>query len=111
MLVLSRKQNEKICIGEEITVTVVKLKGNRVRIGIEAPNHIQVLRGELTFEMPNTDRIESRSEKITSDKRSQRLASQPMDSSYLAKVAGLDTAEFDTAGLDVAGFNTAGNVA
>lgn len=47
MLVLSRKTGETICIGKDVTVTVVKLSGNRVRIGIEAPEDVEVLRGEL----------------------------------------------------------------
>jgi len=47
MLVLTRKQNEKIVIGDEITITIVRAKGKSVRLGIEAPPHIRVLRGEV----------------------------------------------------------------
>jgi len=47
MLVLSRKMGQKIVIGENITVTVVKLKGNSVRLGFEAPEDVQVLRQEV----------------------------------------------------------------
>ena len=47
MLVLSRKLNEKIIIGGEIVVTVVKIDRNQVRIGIEAPGHIPVYREEI----------------------------------------------------------------
>ena len=47
MLVLSRKVNEKIVIGGNIVVTVVKVDRNHVRLGIEAPNHIPVYREEL----------------------------------------------------------------
>jgi carbon storage regulator CsrA len=47
MLVLTRKAGEKIIIGSEITVTVVALDSKRVRIGIEAPDHIRILRSEL----------------------------------------------------------------
>jgi carbon storage regulator len=47
MLVLSRKPGEKICIGSDITLTVLEVKGNRVRIGIEAPNQVAILRREL----------------------------------------------------------------
>ena len=50
MLVLSRKINEEIVIGDNIKVTVLKLKGNTVRIGIEAPREIRVLRAELPHE-------------------------------------------------------------
>jgi carbon storage regulator CsrA len=47
MLVLTRKQHEKIQIGDNITITVIKTKGQAVRIGIEAPSDVPVLRGEL----------------------------------------------------------------
>ena len=47
MLVLSRKQNERILVGDSIVVTVVRVSGDKVRIGIEAPDHVRVLRDEL----------------------------------------------------------------
>jgi len=47
MLVLSRKVNEKIVIDGGIVVTVVKIEGGQVRIGIEAPNHVKVYREEI----------------------------------------------------------------
>jgi carbon storage regulator CsrA len=48
MLVLGRKAGETIHIDGQIKVTVVKVSGNRVRIGIEAPASMQIVRGELT---------------------------------------------------------------
>jgi len=48
MLVLSRKVQQKVTIGSGIVITLIAIKGNRVRIGIEAPHDIQVLRSELT---------------------------------------------------------------
>lgn len=47
MLVLSRKLHETICINEAIQVTVLEIRGNRVRLGIAAPSHMSVCRGEL----------------------------------------------------------------
>ena len=47
MLVLSRKLGEKIHIGSGITITVVQVKGHKVRVGIDAPKEIPVVRGEL----------------------------------------------------------------
>ena len=47
MLVLSRKLNEKIVINGDITITVVKIDRNQVRIGIEAPSHVPVYREEI----------------------------------------------------------------
>jgi len=47
MLVLTRKANQRIQIGEKITVTVVEVRGRYVRIGIEAPREVRILRNEL----------------------------------------------------------------
>jgi carbon storage regulator len=47
MLVLSRREKERIKLGDSIVVTVVRLSGDRVRLGIEAPPHVLVLRDEL----------------------------------------------------------------
>lgn len=47
MLVLSRKSTEIIHIGEDIVIKVIETKRNGVKIGIEAPSHVRVLRGEL----------------------------------------------------------------
>jgi len=47
MLVLSRKPGEKVLIGDSITLTVVSINGNRVRLGIEAPGDVSILRSEL----------------------------------------------------------------
>jgi carbon storage regulator CsrA len=50
MLVLTRKHQEKIRIGDHIVITVLKTKGKTVRLGIEAPSEVPVIRGELSFE-------------------------------------------------------------
>jgi carbon storage regulator len=50
MLVLSRKQNERIRVGDSVVVTVVRVSGDKVRIGIEAPQSMRVLRDELEDE-------------------------------------------------------------
>ncbi len=47
MLVLSRKQNERIRVGDSVVVTIVRVSGDKVRIGIEAPANVRVLRDEL----------------------------------------------------------------
>lgn len=47
MLVLSRKQGEQIRIGDTIVITVQRLSGNRVSLGIEAPADCKIMRGEL----------------------------------------------------------------
>lgn len=48
MLVLSRKEGEKLVIGDNITLVVSKISGNRVTVGIEAPADVKIFRGELT---------------------------------------------------------------
>jgi len=47
MLVISRKINEKIKIGDDIEITIVSIDKNQVRIGINAPKNITILRSEL----------------------------------------------------------------
>ena len=47
MLVLSRKRDEKIVIGENIIVTVVEIRGDKVRLGVEAPKEVSVHRQEV----------------------------------------------------------------
>ncbi|MFN9825567.1 MAG: carbon storage regulator, partial [Planctomyces sp.] len=47
MLVLSRKMSERILIGDEISITIVRIGPNSVRIGVEAPRNMSVVRSEL----------------------------------------------------------------
>jgi carbon storage regulator len=47
MLVLSRKQSERIRLGDSIVITVVRVAGDKVRLGIDAPRDMLVLRDEL----------------------------------------------------------------
>src|SRR5690606_15568192 len=53
MLVLTRKQGEQIRIGDNVVITVVRTKGKGVRLGIQAPAHVPVLRGEIAQAMAN----------------------------------------------------------
>ncbi|MEX0703905.1 MAG: carbon storage regulator CsrA [Planctomycetales bacterium] len=47
MLVLSRKKDEKIIIGDSITLMVIEIRGDKVRLGIEAPKEVSVHRQEI----------------------------------------------------------------
>ncbi len=47
MLVLTRKPNQQIRIGDSITISIVKVKGNTIRLGIEAPKDVRVMRSEV----------------------------------------------------------------
>ena len=59
MLVLSRKEGERISIGDNITLIVSKVSGNRVTIGIEAPRDVKVVRGELQLQKTSELDLES----------------------------------------------------
>ena len=64
MLVLSRRTNEEIVLpGLEITIKVIRTQGNKVRLGIDAPDSIKIVRGELNWEQsPQPPRTVDRSE-------------------------------------------------
>jgi carbon storage regulator len=47
MLILSRKVNEKVVIGDDISVSIIEIRGDQVRIGIDAPKKIKVFRQEV----------------------------------------------------------------
>jgi carbon storage regulator CsrA len=56
MLVLTRKLQETIRIGNNVTITIVRIQGNTVRVGIEAPQDVRVVRGEIaTADAPEQD--------------------------------------------------------
>jgi carbon storage regulator len=57
MLVLSRKLGEKIVIGDDVVITIVKIDRNQIRLGIEAPPEVLVYREEID---PNRSRREAR---------------------------------------------------
>jgi carbon storage regulator len=56
MLILSRKLNEKIKIGEDITITVIELHGDQVKIGVDAPKHVKVFRQEVFEAIQNENK-------------------------------------------------------
>jgi carbon storage regulator len=58
MLILTRKLGEQITIGDEITIKLLEIKGNQVRIGIEAPRHISIHRQEI-YERICSENIQS----------------------------------------------------
>jgi carbon storage regulator len=67
MLVLTRKQGEQIRIGDNVLITVVRTKGKGVRLGIQAPAHVPVLRGEIAQAISDE----------TSDQAKEQTDSQP----------------------------------
>ena len=57
MLVLSRKLDESIQIGDEISVKVLGVSGQQVRLGIQAPRDVQIDRAELLMELPEDEPV------------------------------------------------------
>ena len=57
MLVLSRKENERIVIDDDITITLVEIRGDKVRLGIEAPKDVPVHRQEVYDAIQRDDRL------------------------------------------------------
>jgi len=47
MLVLSRKQGERVCVGDDIQVTVLEIRGNRVKLGFSGPPSVPIHRSEI----------------------------------------------------------------
>lgn len=75
MLVLSRKPGESLIIGDGIKVTVVDVKGDSVKIGIEAPKDVPVWRQELVDGIENSNR-EAATSPVSLDKLSKMMRSK-----------------------------------
>lgn len=75
MLVLSRKKNESIVIDGEVTITVVEVRGDKVRLGIEAPREVPIHRSEVyeailraqqaEQQQPNADKPEGQGNQVS----------------------------------------------
>lgn len=83
MLVLSRRVGESVVVGDDVTITVLEVRGDVVRIGIDAPRSVSVHRAELLAEMassnqeaasPSEDAVASLAEELT-----QALRGRPAD--------------------------------
>lgn len=61
MLILARRINERIVIGDDICVSVVDIKGDQVKLGIEAPRHVRVYRQEVFEAIQEENRAAARS--------------------------------------------------
>lgn len=55
MLVLTRKLGEKIRVGHDIIISIVEIQGGQVRVGVEAPKHVSILREEIYREIEVTN--------------------------------------------------------
>ena len=77
MLVLSRKVGERILIGDQISVTVVRINANSVRIGIDAPPAMAVIRDELAQRMEADALAKSAANETTPAEIGEAEAAQP----------------------------------
>lgn len=57
MLILSRKTNQQIHVGDDISITVVSVSGSRVKLGIDAPESVKIIRGEMATERRPKSRV------------------------------------------------------
>ena len=76
MLVLTRKANQSIMIGDEIEISVLAMMGEKVRIGIQAPRSIPVFRKEVYLEIQG-ERVEDSEVREAVDEALERLRTPP----------------------------------
>lgn len=93
MLVLTRKYQEKIRIGENITITVLRMKGKAVRLGIEAPADVPVVRGELAFEAEGDSEAKADHEEPELDSAEEELPGRGRKIAHIARAASEWTTE------------------
>lgn len=63
MLILTRKSRQQIVIGDNIVISVLRITGNSVRLGIEAPESVGIIRGELE-PLSDATRVELKSDRM-----------------------------------------------
>ena len=83
MLVLSRKRNESIVVGEGVVITVVEIRGKRVRLAIQAALEIPVMRSELLSTGAPQESARTRVLALTNDESSERPAHGDLPASVL----------------------------
>jgi len=70
MLILTRKENEEIIINSEIVIKIISASDNQIKLGIKAPEHIQILRGELYEEIKQASIDATEKSSLTPEKLS-----------------------------------------
>lgn len=89
MLVLSRKEGERLVIGDNVVITVNRISGNRITLGIEAPRDVRIVRGELE---PKSDAAPSRT--------GRQVAPAERDTSDSASASSMQFIDIDAAQLE-----------
>ena len=77
MLVLTRKSNQSVMIGDDIELTVLSIMGDKVRIGIQAPREIPVFRKEVYLEIQQEHAAARASAQAEVDDALKRLSASP----------------------------------
>ena len=94
MLVLTRKLQEQIKIGDDIVITILQIRGQAIRVGIQAPREVRVLRAELPEHAPASPKPEATTVELKGDvpptAQSVSGTRQPLGSRLLAR-RGLST--------------------
>ncbi|MCO4782604.1 MAG: carbon storage regulator CsrA [Candidatus Cloacimonetes bacterium] len=62
MLVLTRKKNQKIMIGDDIELTIVDIKNEQIKLGVSAPRHVKVFRKEVYDAIQEENRVATQSD-------------------------------------------------
>ena len=62
MLILSRRESERVHLGDDIILTIVRVNGDKVRIGVEAPSHIKILRTELELNLNDSKPVQEQNQ-------------------------------------------------
>jgi carbon storage regulator len=75
MLVITRKSGERICLGDDITITVMDISGSTVRIGIEAPSEVPVYRAEIWAAVKEENRAAAQAGKTRLPSRNTKSSS------------------------------------
>ena len=58
MLILTRRVQEALIVGDDVTITVLSVKGNQVRLGINAPRDVEVHREEVYHRVKNSNKVD-----------------------------------------------------
>jgi carbon storage regulator len=75
MLVITRKSGERICLGDDITITVMEISGSTVRIGIDAPRALPVYRAEIYAAVKEENRAAAQASKQSLPSRNAKPSS------------------------------------